>query len=111
MMKARIELQALGKGERDRDIGIVISFIEQALDDVQASMNYKFPTPSSKPIFAEVRPASNSVRLANASKALRIALNQLSNANPNQQGARFMTLALEDLRAAMTAFQMIKISE
>jgi len=111
MMKALMELKAIGERDRNRDMSAVISFIEQAIADVQASMNYKYPSPSSKPILPAVRPAPKSVRLANASKALRTALNQLSNANPNQQGVQFMTLALEELQAAVSGLQKIMISE
>ena len=111
MMKALMELKAIGEREQNRDMNAVISFIEQALADVQASMNYKYPSPSSKPILPALLPASKSVRLANASKALRTALNQLSNANPNQQGAQFMTLALEELQAAVSGLKKITVLE
>jgi hypothetical protein len=111
MMKALMELRAIGERERTRDIGAVISFIEQALADVHASMNYKYPSPSSMPILPAVRPASRPARLASASKALRTALHQLSSANPNQQGAPFMTLAVEELQAAVSGLQKITVSE
>ena len=107
LMKALMELKAIEERERSRDMDAVISFIEQALADVHASMNYRYPAPSAKPILPAVRPASKSVRLAKASKALRTALNQLSSANPNQQGAQFMNLAVEEVRAAVTALQKI----
>jgi hypothetical protein len=107
-MKAVAELKAIGESDRNRDISSVISFIEQALADVRTSMNYTYPAASSKPILSPVRPASKSVRLTSASKALRAAVYQLSNTNPNQQGQQFIALAIEELQAALAGLQKIK---
>jgi hypothetical protein len=106
LLKAIAELKAFTTEERNRDILTVTSLAQQALSDAQANIGYPYPPPASKPIIGPLSPASKSERVENASRALKLALDQLTSANPGAND-QFLKLSIQEIQEAMAGLGKI----
>jgi len=101
------ELEAIAREERTAGIVTITSLTQQALADAKLNIAYTYPRGSSAPIVGPVRPAlSTSVRLANATRATKAALQQLTSAGggPNEV---FLRRSIEETQQAFAALQKI----
>jgi len=107
LMYVLAELQAIAPEDRTAGFVSITSITQQALADAKRNIAYPYPRVSSAPIVGTVRPAlSTSVRLANATRAMKAALQQLTTAGggPNED---FLRRAVEEAQQALTALQKI----
>jgi hypothetical protein len=104
LLQAVAELKAIAPQDSNREIATTTSITQQALADAQANINRPYPPPSSKPIVGPVRPGPKSLRLANATRALQAAQEQLASAGggPNEL---FLGLALEEIQQALAGLR------
>jgi len=107
LMYALAELRAIAGEERTSGIVTIISITEQALADAKLNIAYTYPRVSSAPIVGPVRPAlSTPVRLENATRAIKAALQQLTTAGGGPNEA-FLRRSVEEVQQAYTALQRI----
>ena len=107
LMVVLAELRAIAREDRPSGIATITSITEEALADAKLNIAYTYPRPSSAPLVGPVRPAlATSVRLANATRAMKAALQQLTNAGggPNEI---FLHRAVDEAQQAFRALQEI----
>jgi hypothetical protein len=107
LMYVLAELQAIAREDRTAGIATITSITQQALADAKLNIAYTYPRVSSAPLVGPVRPAlATSVRLANATRAMKAALQQLTTAGggPNEV---FLRRSVEEAQQAFTALQKI----
>ena len=106
LLKAIAELKAFTTEERNRDILTATSLAQQALNDAQGNIGYSYPVPGSKSVVGPLRPATKSGRVENAYRALKLALEQLTSANPGAND-QLLKLSIDEIQQAMAALEKV----
>jgi hypothetical protein len=104
LMKALEELKALAPADVSRNVVNIRALIQQAVADTQTGMNYRYPSATGAPIVSPVRAGVKADLMGKASRALKTALSQLANANPNQDQT-FLDRASGGVREAIAGLE------